>query len=373
MSGHRNLGHRRLLGALALGLAALGTVAQGSEIRWLPAAASDNVVCTPGVGECGETQMILSEGGVRVTLLLQVSGWDQDQDGNPMLGAYQGALDSLTLAGGAAENPNTIPGIDLIPVGAPTNMGFEGAFLQKKVCAFWFEPDSPFDPLSRCQSFEDCPEEFQFCVDRPDFVFYMVDNTPTVTTVTANYAWSAASFDCAVDPDGGATKFYGGTFLVDVPLGAQGTYNVGFVASSNYTMVNACPGMLIPGLTRTPGVITIQGDPMVVESTPADQKTLWRSQRNIVRITFDGPLPSTPLAREIKIVELLDGGACGPTLSADFTFEVENDGGGEPTILKIQETGSTLEHRTWYAIRNTGGWLGVADFELQYLVQVQQV
>jgi len=103
----------------------------------------------------------------------------------------------------------------------------------------------------------------------------------------------------------------------------------------------------------------------LMTSKPLDQGTLWRSQKNIARLTFDGDLPAAPAAGQVEINELLPAGALGPDLSPSFTFGVE---GG--TVLRIQDTGATLEHRKWYAIRNVGGWGGVANFEIQYLLQM---
>ena len=90
---------------------------------------------------------------------------------------------------------------------------------------------------------------------------------------------------------------------------------------------------------------------------PANQGSLWRSRKNISRITFDRDLPSTPTAGQIEINELLPGGAFGPDLSSSFTFDAE---GGR--VLRIQDTGATLQHRKWYAIRNVGNWPGMARF-----------
>jgi len=68
---------------------------------------------------------------------------------------------------------------------------------------------------------------------------------------------------------------------------------------------------------------------------------------------------------QVEINELLPEGAFGPDLSASFSFDVE---GG--TVVRIQDSGATLEHRKWYAIRNVGNWPGVAPFEIHYLVQM---
>jgi len=105
-----------------------------------------------------------------------------------------------------------------------------------------------------------------------------------------------------------------------------------------------------------------------VNSAPLNG-TLWRSARNTMRLTFDAALPGAPTAGQITIQELLDGGAFGDDVSANgFTFTLESG----DTVLKIRDndTTSDLLHRKWYAIRNTGGWAGVANFEAQFPVQV---
>jgi hypothetical protein len=108
----------------------------------------------------------------------------------------------------------------------------------------------------------------------------------------------------------------------------------------------------------------------IVRASPEDEHSLWRSQHNIVRLWFSGDLllPMTP--GQILIREMLPGAVFGPDLSSQFSFTVENDGGGHPRILRIWENGSTLSHRHWYSIANTGGWISVLPFELQYVVQV---
>ena len=104
-------------------------------------------------------------------------------------------------------------------------------------------------------------------------------------------------------------------------------------------------------------------------AAPAPQGTLWRTAKNIVRLTFDGNLPAAPAAGQIVIQELLAGGGFGPDLAAGFTFTIDTD----PKVLKIRETATSLTHRKWYVIRNTGGWTGVANFEVQYVVLMGDV
>ncbi len=108
---------------------------------------------------------------------------------------------------------------------------------------------------------------------------------------------------------------------------------------------------------------------MLQSSMPGDGQSLWRNQKNIIRLTFDADIVA-PEAGAVMIQEMLVGGTYGDDVSAAFDFTVENDGQGHPRVLKTQETGASLQHRKWYAVRNTGAWLGVAPFTVQYVVQV---
>jgi hypothetical protein len=99
--------------------------------------------------------------------------------------------------------------------------------------------------------------------------------------------------------------------------------------------------------------------------------TLWRSAGNVLRLTFDRALPGAPAAGQILIQEMLAGNTAGPDLSASFAFTLESGN----TVLRIRDgltatPTSTLLHRKWYVVRNTGGWAGVANFEAQFPSQV---
>ncbi len=254
------------VGALALGLLVCTMSAQGQEIRWQPVASDGDVVCMPGRGCCGDSEIKLERAGVTVTLFLELSAWDTAGGGHPgdtdyYLGAFQGTVDAGTYDGGSPGNPGTIVGLDLNPVGWDTGMGFEGAYQALKACA-----NLPYvgclgeqDLLTKCYSAADC-ELGQLCLDRCDFVYYGLDHantTCTVSTATLAYSWSCASFDCREDPRDGK-RFYGGTLILYVPPGAEGTYNVGFIDDYNFTLFNSCPGPLIEDLVVKAGQITIE-------------------------------------------------------------------------------------------------------------------
>ncbi len=156
-------------------LASVSGVAGAAEIGFHPAAASGNVVCMPGEGSCGENEIILSGGGVDVTLFLEVSAWDtlspHPGDSDYFLVAYEGGMDSDTYAGGVPGNPGTLAGFDLVPVGQP-DMGFEGAFQALKVCASdGSDPGGSSDLFSKCLTDAECPVGWE-CIDRWDYVFH---------------------------------------------------------------------------------------------------------------------------------------------------------------------------------------------------------
>lgn len=111
--------------------------------------------------------------------------------------------------------------------------------------------------------------------------------------------------------------------------------------------------------------------PVGVTTVPTNG-TLWRSQRNVIRIACAGTFPSVPRPDQIEIVQLLPGGAFGPNVAANgFTFTLENGPNGTNSVLRIaDDTTSDFQHRTWFAVRTTGGWPGVAPFELQWPVVV---
>jgi len=145
-----------------------------------------------------------------------------------------------------------------------------------------------------------------------------------------------------------------------VPFWATEAAGVGTVTNLN---VHVVAGGVVVNLASSVPAFTAVG----VTAVPAGG-TLWRSANNTLRLTFSGPVPAAPTAGQIEVVQLLAGGAFGADVSANgFTFALESGN----TVLKIVDTGaSDFPHRSWWAIRNTGGWAGVASFEAQFPVQV---
>jgi len=120
---------------------------------------------------------------------------------------------------------------------------------------------------------------------------------------------------------------------------------------------------VVPGTDLT----VVSGDVPLAALTvanPVTGKSVPRTRNNTMRLTF-GSTVAAPAAGNVLIQELLDGGLFGADLAATFTFTVE---GGN--VLRIRDNANTLVHRKWYAIRNSGGWAGVENFEVQYVTQM---
>ncbi|MHC4696062.1 MAG: hypothetical protein ACYTFA_04885 [Planctomycetota bacterium] len=261
----------RILAVLTVLLGASSVAfASGPTIEWMPVAASDNVICLPGEGGCGDREIFLSAGGATVTFFLQVAGWDPDQDGDPLLGLYQGTVHPMTYEGGlgpgVAEpthpgNPGTVSGVDLQPVGAGSGMHALGAFQALRICTMdTSDPIANADWLSRCETDSDCPPFPAGCIERPDYVFYGMEHTSAVIInppALLLYTFWGDSPICRVDPDG-VTRFYAGTLLLEVPAEAVGTYNLGFYdCNGGHTLFYRCERPIIPYLTCDLGRITI--------------------------------------------------------------------------------------------------------------------
>ncbi len=107
---------------------------------------------------------------------------------------------------------------------------------------------------------------------------------------------------------------------------------------------------------------------LVLPTAPPCDNVLPRFTGNVLRLTFSGPI-SAPAAGDVEIRELQAAGGFGSDLSSQFNFAVEGT-----DVLRIEENGDVLADGAWYGITNTsGGWAGVADFQVDYVVVVGDV
>jgi len=162
----------------------------------------------------------------------------------------------------------------------------------------------------------------------------------------------------------------GGDYLGDGVPCEEGTCpRLGACCTLGFCGLSTESGCMLIGGHHLGAGVPCEPDPCATisptSSVPPHEGSLWRSWKNIVRVSFDSYLPYTPAPGQVEIVKLLSDGDFGPDLSAVFAFAVE-DG----SVLRIEDTDATLQHRKWYAIRNVGNWPGVAPFEMHYLVQM---
>jgi len=92
--------------------------AWGAEFEWHPVSATGAYNIT------GNT-IVLQGGGQDVTLHLRLAGWDADQNGDPLLGAFQATIDPTGYSSGA--------GAELVPLGWPATPA-DGAFQTLNRC-----------------------------------------------------------------------------------------------------------------------------------------------------------------------------------------------------------------------------------------------
>ena len=200
----------RLCCVLVVGLLAVS--AYGQELRWQPVSSSgtfsiDNNMGTPGT----PSEILIPAGGVTVTLELKVSGWGE-APGAPLLGAYQGTLDS------AASYSNGV-GADI----------------------------GPLNPLTEDGLFIDTA--------RADFVYFGRTPLAAVFVGTLDYEMGSTCMG-GFPPDPGIIQ-YGATLILDIPAAAKGTYEITLNPDSSKTFLNNDIAELIPGLVRTTGLVTI--------------------------------------------------------------------------------------------------------------------
>ena len=225
-----------------------------------------------------------------------------------------------------------------------------------------------------CNSDEDCPLGSN-CIGGPPGICEPVADFPlgTVFTGIALPSLCTVDTDCPMD----TTVCRSGScwqILVTGSLTAPGAVGDYELSATNVfaNVIKEFEDGNPFWATEAAGVGTVTNLPILVRDTvafvsavPASEGSLWRTANNVARITFGGAIPALPGSGELEIVELLDGGAYGSDLSGSFTFAIE---GGN--VLKIAEGETALAHRTWYAIRNTGGWAGVSSFMVHLVVQV---
>ncbi len=152
---------------------------------WAEGIVSLTPVSSTGVSTISGNQIVLQGGGQQVTLEMKISGWDPNLDGVPALGGYQ----IQTVGFAWFSNIPGSPSVETLSFGT-TNEG-DGVFVDGARADFVFLGNS-------------IPVPVQF--NRADGI-----RVQGATLAPSGFA------------DDGTVK-YGATFIIDVPVGAKGTY-----------------------------------------------------------------------------------------------------------------------------------------------------
>ncbi len=211
-------------------------VSRAQEIAFVPIGADGAYTI---VGD----EIILQGGGQLVELAIMISGWDANLDGTPLLGTYQAAYDSTSLASGT--------GAPLTAFATPDATA--GAFVILKRCTVGqlVDPNGPRCDISSCPAGE-------FCIDNSGLVVAGFDPLCGVATILPDYEYFCTTGPGATTgvPDDGTAR-YGGTLLIEVPATAAGTYTIAFKNNPQISFMLDFAGTVLTPLTLTPARISI--------------------------------------------------------------------------------------------------------------------
>lgn len=232
-----------------------------------------------------DQEIRLVGGGQRVILELKISGWDPELDGDPRLRGWQVTIDSCGYSRlGSLCNGGTRNGLCCIVDSQCGNDAFcenPGIIILPafEACSLDSECDPSFAPAAPCAHVciggdnngvgctlnTDCPNgvcSAGFCkagfidIDRADYIFFGL--TPAIAAVsipTLNYLFGGALFFDNVADNG--TEYYGGTLVLDVPLGAIGSYTIGMLTDSSKSFMTDSNSSRITPLNFVSTIITV--------------------------------------------------------------------------------------------------------------------
>jgi len=209
--------------------------ALGAETAFMPAGAS-------AVHWIDGNEIILEGGGQKVFLEIYVGNWDPDLDGSPKLRAWQAKIDSTGYSSalrGTLTPWNPACATDGDCEALMGSLGHPWG-TAKGGCGAIGWPDGECIPAWIDNS-------------RTDYVFAELGEQSAVDVSTLDYRYGSTLTSSPIADPG--TPRYAGTLALDVPLGAMGTFTVGF--QSEGTNMQDENGVYITPLTLAPALITI--------------------------------------------------------------------------------------------------------------------
>lgn len=209
-------------------IAVLASSAQGTDIVLRAVSAS-------GEHSFNGNEIILTGGGQRVFLEATIADWDPDLIGVPALRGYQLTLDSSGYASGIVGTlaPALVP--------CTNNTQCTDAFGPGAICAFPIA-----NPTLCTPAFID--------LDRPDYVYACCASLPAVDLSGVDFRFGGGTiFSGALDP---GIPQYAGTLVLDIPVGAIGTFTLGFRPFPDTSLQDNALFDILP-LNLIPALITI--------------------------------------------------------------------------------------------------------------------
>lgn len=209
-------------------LIAIAQFARGAEIALVPVSAD-------GAHVVNGAEIVLTGGGQRVFFDVRLSDWNTDGGDSPALQGFQ-----ITVDPSGYENAS-LHALTAANESCTTDSECSLAFGAGSTCSF---PDT--DPTHCTPAFID--------VSRPDYVFASISHFPAVDLSTSSFRFAGASLlGGAIDS---GLQRYAGTLVLDVPVGALGTYVIGLKGTPESTLQDEDLNSIEP-LTRVSASIAI--------------------------------------------------------------------------------------------------------------------
>jgi hypothetical protein len=240
-----------VLGCLVAGV--LGAAAVGAEIKLKP------VRATGSYSIVGNT-IIVNSTPQWVFLEVTISGWDPDLNGTPLLRTWQAEINSAGYSSGLAgtltpaSTACAVDGDCRTPFGGVCSI-FGNTCVVTTDCTYYPYGEvcggAPCDYPTGVGGY--CSPGFQFS-GRTDGV--LLKQLPAVDVATLDYRYGATTSPSGPPMADPGTPGYGGTLVLNVPVGARGTFTVGFTDSGSF--LRDPDNALIEPLTLTPALIAVR-------------------------------------------------------------------------------------------------------------------
>lgn len=180
-------------------------------------------------------------GGKSVVLELRVSRWDLDMDGDPLLKAYQGVLDSSGLISGSGGHLS--PAV----IECTTDEDCFG----EATCGTQVSGFCDVTLMAHPAAYVD--------ESRPDWVFSGIEAVGVVDVSEPDFRYGGTPWGLAEAVADPGTVRYAGTLLLDVSSDASGTFTIGFVGHPASTLADDENWYIVP-LDLVPALVTVVDD-----------------------------------------------------------------------------------------------------------------